>query len=613
MARLHSINARLSALPQTGKHIVYLVTEDRDFLEELFCGLAATMKALCGYAYTDARNWKDSNMFSASVSREKLVDLYDILALGNHRYFGDSANPPKDPLQKGAYFYCTDFHLLEEGTAGNLLKQFLSFSSRRERDGRPVYLFLLSPVLKLPDGFQQAVEIIDVPEMDADDILSLLLDQAREECSPEPLHPTEQARVEEAVSAFKGLSRQDILRVLHALQNAQGSFFGRYGKYKNSQQVLDAIKKERQRRTAQCKEDAARHDSTVTLLEPRDGIAGMKGYLSWLDDICEDFRSPELARRWASPPPKGVLLTGVPGSGKTQAAKKTAYEMGPGVSLVQFRMDNLLGGYVGDSEANFKRCRKRVEALAPCVVLMDEIEKTFDTKNSRDSSDVKMNILSALLDWMQETHKQIFFFATSNRIDGVPPELLRDGRLDMRFFAFMPTNDELVDILAFRMETANETTQQDRFHKFSGGYKDLAQDFLDWVAQYAEEEKKDLFYTGANIENLISQTNRLLRRKGLDAPSRNDYLTLLQEAASDVRSQPYGQTNMAEIVDSWLLARKNRYASAGGTDLLPFHGFREDTLSFDPAKLPACVHPYDKLLQRRLREEIEARYQKGRG
>ena len=81
------------------------------------------------------------------------------------------------------------------------------------------------------------------------------------------------------------------------------------------------------------------------------------------------------------------------------------------VLLVQFRMDNLLGGLVGDSEANFKRCRKRIEALAPCVVLMDEIEKTFAIDKASGKNDVKMNILTALLDWMQENKKQIFFFA----------------------------------------------------------------------------------------------------------------------------------------------------------------------------------------------------------
>lgn len=133
---------------------------------------------------------------------------------------------------------------------------------------------------------------------------------------------------------------------------------------------------------------------------------------------------------------------------------------------------------------------------------MDEIEKTFDTEGKSSSNDVKMNILTALLDWMQENERQIFFFATSNSVVHLKPELLRDGRFDMRFCVFMPTHDELVEIFRLHMEHANRRANGRLFQ--DADYRETARSFLSKITEYAREKEKNMFFTGANVENLIT-------------------------------------------------------------------------------------------------------------
>jgi len=304
-----------------------------------------------------------------------------------------------------------------------------------------------------------------------------------------------------------------------------------------------------------------------------------------------------------------LTLTGVPGSGKTQAAKKTAAQMD--VSLVQLRMDNLLGGYVGDSEANFKRCRKRVEALAPCVVLIDEMKKIFGTtEHSSGSHDVKMNLLAALLDWLQENKKPIFFFATSNSVGDLRPELLRDGRFDRRFSVFMPTYNELVKIFHYHMDQFDRLSGGRLFQNFSGGYDQMARDFLDKSTQYAKKNGLDLFYTGANIENLISQTNRALRteggKKNITGISRDRYLEALLKTVESGQSQPYGVTNMDDIARFWVQALKNQYTSASALDLFPFQSFDRKKGEFSHPK--PYEHAYDEYMFTQVSAEIKNLY-----
>ncbi len=424
-------------------------------------------------------------------------------------------------------------------------------------------------------------------------------------------------RIRQAARDCRGISRRGIDEIISDLKAEFGSFFGRAEDNSGIEENLYKIAKARKRMAVEFKKNEARYDSTVTMMESKqNAVEGMKEFLWWVDSVKEDFLDVEKAYESGNGPPKGVLLTGVPGSGKTQAAKEAAFRMGGlegNVPLVQFRMDNLLGAHVGDSEANFKRCRKRIEALAPCIVLMDEIEKTFDTSSSNSNNDVKLNILTALLDWMQENKKQIFFFATSNSVASLKPELLRDGRFDMRFCVFMPTCGELVEIFRMHMENANRRAKGKLLGHFD--YREEAELFLGEITAYAKEKEKNMFYTGANVENLIGQANRILKMKegkrGREVPySQKEYHAALLEAAKGKYNQPYGMTNMKDIVNFWLSAYENKYTNAGSLDMFSFLAYNDETCEFEEAELPKLTNTYDLYMFEKISAEIKKRHKK---
>lgn len=632
MSRMVEIEKRLSMLMEKHRHIVYFITEDRNILQSVFAEMADTLKGILqnsvdGTLGKILQTANRDTLFRVASTNGVLVDAYEVFPLKDHFYIPEGIfhrEENKVSREQGSFpaypvfFLLNDFHIIRESAAAHFLKQFLWAAEQEEQNyKRFVVLFLVSPIIKLPEGFESEIEIIDVPEMDEEDIREFLFSEAAKEYTKEKysyrkkteLDIIDQKRIYEAARDFKGISARGIQEILADLQAEFGSFFGRSEDKSGIEANLYQIQKARKRKVVELKKEEAKRDSTVTMKEPGSPIAGMEGFLDWINEIKEEFLDLETARRYGNEPPKGVLLTGIPGSGKTQAAKKAAEQMGGlegNVPLVQFRMDNLLGSLVGDSEANFKRCRKRIEALAPCIVLIDEIEKTFDQNSEKGSNDVKMNIFTALLDWMQENKKQIFFFATSNSVANLRPELLRDGRFDMRFCVFLPTYKELIQIFELHMKEAQRRAGGSLYGEFD--YQEAAAVFLKEITGYAKEQKKYMFYTGANVVNLITLTNRRLKKKMENKKggfSKEDFQKELLETAVGGYSQPYGITNSKDIVTFWLNALENQYTNAGGLDLFPFSAYDKEQCKFRKEDIPKRTNLYDEYLFECISAEIE--------
>ena len=133
-----------------------------------------------------------------------------------------------------------------------------------------------------------------------------------------------------------------------------------------------------------------------------------------------------LQKEYDLPPPKGVMVTGVPGCGKSLTAKAIASLWK--LPLLRFDLGSVFGQYVGESEANMRRALKTAEALAPCILWVDEIEKGLGgaSKGEGDSGTTR-RVFGDFLTWMQEKTTLVFVFATANQIESLPPELLRKG------------------------------------------------------------------------------------------------------------------------------------------------------------------------------------------
>lgn len=176
-----------------------------------------------------------------------------------------------------------------------------------------------------------------------------------------------------------------------------------------------------------------------------DGVGGLENLKSWLMARRVAY-TPE-ARRYGLPAPKGVLLMGIPGCGKSLTAKATATLLQS--ALIKFDFGALKSKYVGDSEANIRRAFRVIDAIGKCVVWIDEIEKGLAgaTQGGADGG-VSADSLGAFLTWAQDKTNDAFIIATSNDVSKLPPELLRKGRFDELFFVDLPTASERAAILA---------------------------------------------------------------------------------------------------------------------------------------------------------------------
>jgi SpoVK/Ycf46/Vps4 family AAA+-type ATPase len=164
-------------------------------------------------------------------------------------------------------------------------------------------------------------------------------------------------------------------------------------------------------------------------------IADLVGLKSWLAERRAILSSPERAARFGLSFPKGVLLLGVPGCGKSLCAKAVAMEWG--LPLLKLDPSNLYNKYIGESERNFKRAMATAERMAPIVLWIDELEKAFAAGGDEDGG-VSQRILGSFLSWLQDRKGEIFVVATANDVSRLPPEFLRKGRFDEIFFVDLP-------------------------------------------------------------------------------------------------------------------------------------------------------------------------------
>jgi AAA+ superfamily predicted ATPase len=169
-----------------------------------------------------------------------------------------------------------------------------------------------------------------------------------------------------------------------------------------------------------------------------DQVGGMDNLKKWLAVRGKGFDPG--AKDFGLEAPRGVLLTGVPGCGKSLVAKTLARTWG--MPLVLLDPGAIYGSFVGESEARLRSALDTVEAMAPVVVWVDEIEKGFATGTGSGDSGVSQRVLGTFLRWMQDRPPGVFLVATSNDVEKLPPELLRRGRFDEIFFVDLPRSDE---------------------------------------------------------------------------------------------------------------------------------------------------------------------------
>ncbi|UNK72236.1 AAA family ATPase [Microbacterium sp. H1-D42] len=169
-----------------------------------------------------------------------------------------------------------------------------------------------------------------------------------------------------------------------------------------------------------------------------DDVGGLNNMKRWLSRRNGSWMAG--AKQYGLPDPKGVLITGVPGCGKSLTAKATAASWG--LPLLRLDIGRVFSGLVGSSEQNLRTAIATAEAVAPCILWVDEIEKGFSNTTGGGDSGTSARVFGTFLTWMQEKKRPVFVVATANNIDALPPEFLRKGRFDEIFFVDLPTAAE---------------------------------------------------------------------------------------------------------------------------------------------------------------------------
>jgi hypothetical protein len=185
-------------------------------------------------------------------------------------------------------------------------------------------------------------------------------------------------------------------------------------------------------------------------------LGGFEGLKAWLQRAKVGF-SPQ-AKQFNLKPPKGVLIVGIQGCGKSLAAKAIAREWR--MPLLKLDAGKLYDKYIGESEKNFHRAIKLAESMAPTVLWIDEIEKSLGVSSGDSDGGLSRRLFGSFLTWLQEKSQDVFVVATANNLSQIPPELLRKGRFDEIFFVDLPDDTERDTILNIHLNRRNQDTAQ---------------------------------------------------------------------------------------------------------------------------------------------------------
>ena len=408
------------------------------------------------------------------------------------------------PPEQGALLVLRDFHRYCEDAGVCRRLRNLASSLRQA----PRTLVITAPDWAIPRELEDSITLLDLPLPDAEEIRQLLSTIA--DASGYPMAP---AVCAELTAACHGLSEQRV-RQLAARALARRGQLGEADLAEVLEEKRQAIAKSEL--LEYCPSEASPAD-----------IGGLEALKHWLEQRHMAFS--EEAMRYGLPIPRGVLLVGPQGTGKSLTAKAIAHSWS--MPLLRLDVGRLFAGLVGASEARTRDMIQRAEAMAPCVLWIDEIDKGFGG-DSRSDGGTSQRVLGTVLTWMSEKSSAVFVVATANGVDKLPAELLRKGRFDEIFLLDLPNAEErrsILDLQLRRRRPEHNITLEvlvDRTSGFSGA--ELEQTVIE-AMHLAFAEKRE--FAEADLIAAASQVVPLSR-------TAREQLEALQTWASGGRARP---------------------------------------------------------------------------
>ena len=310
-----------------------------------------------------------------------------------HRYFDENSQ----------YFSMKSISLLKE-------------IARRTMFSEEVYatIFMVSPVLVLPQELEKMITIFDIPYPDSEEVAAIIDDYI----SSYNMDINDTVK-NDLVISFKGLTEFEIRQILNYAYQQSGTF--------DASSVKLVLKE---------KEQIIKKSGIIEIFPTNanvDDIGGMSNLKKYLNNKAQIFANLGKARSFGVDLPKGILIVGMPGCGKSLTAKATASMFK--VPLLRLDIGKLMGKYVGESEHNLTAAIKTAEAVAPCVLWIDELEKAFagvGSNNSGGGNDITTRLFGQFLTWLQEKESSVYVVATANDIS--IPKLIEPYSTPSSFF-----------------------------------------------------------------------------------------------------------------------------------------------------------------------------------
>lgn len=382
-----------------------------------------------------------------------------------------------EQYEEPAIFVLQDFHVYfgDQGRHPDLqiIRKLRDIIASLKQSPNPKNVVFLSPVLKLPTDLEKDITIVDFDLPTFKEIKETLdeMIEINQMSGRIEINLNEEEK-EKLVKAALGLT-------LSEAENAFARAMVENGKLTVSD--VDVILEEKE----QIIKKTGILEFVTNNLNMAD-VGGLENLKRWLRKRNNSWF--ESAQVYGLPAPSGVLITGVPGCGKSLISKAISETWQ--LPLLRLDIGKIFSGIVGSSEENMRKAINTAEAIAPCILWIDEIEKGFSGLNSQGDSGTSSRIFGQFLTWMQEKEKPVFVIATANNISSLPPEMLRKGRFDEIFFVDLPTFRERVEIFKVHLNKRLKNS------KVIGDFE-ISQGTLNNLASLTEG------FVGAEIEQVV--------------------------------------------------------------------------------------------------------------
>ncbi|MEL7350911.1 MAG: AAA family ATPase [Cyanobacteria bacterium P01_A01_bin.116] len=395
-----SFSEELSLLVRSRYPLIYIPTREEERAEGAIaeCAKAMSDRAIYTWDYVDGYQ---GNPTDNGFGRRNPLQALELIE--------------KIPASAAAIFVLRDFHrFLDDISISRKLRNLM-----RLLKSQPKNIIILSAQLTIPDELSNIITVLEfplpsVPEIRAE--VDRLLGATNSVLSS--------SDTDELVRSCQGLAMERIRRVLARGIAAHGTF---------EPSDIDLILEEKQQTIRQ-----TQILEFYPASERISDIGGLDSLKDWL--LKRGGAFSERARQYGLPHPRGLMLVGIQGTGKSLTAKAIAHHWH--LPLLRLDVGRLFGGLVGESESRTRQMIQLAEALAPCILWIDEIDKAFAGFDGRGDSGTTSRVFGTFITWLAEKSSPVFVVATANNIQALPPEMLRRGRFDEIFFVGLPTQDE---------------------------------------------------------------------------------------------------------------------------------------------------------------------------